>query len=148
MHNLFKREYEKLKWVKWEYSAGNFQALKKAIPPIPPKHGVYIIRCSNQIHRVRGASDVIYIGQSGGGTRGGKQGIGPGNDGPGRLFNTRGQDKWIREKIEELYPRTSFILECSFTLNKDPKDVEESLLCAYLKSYYDLPPANHQSVKL
>jgi len=123
-------------------------SIKKYNPPIPPKHGVYIIRCSRPFPRLRESSDVIYIGQSGGGARGGRQGIGSGNGCPGRLFNTRGQDKWVREKIEDLYPNTNFSIECSFMAYTDPKKMEDSLLRAYLKTYYDLPPANHQSVDL
>lgn len=111
-------------------------------------HGVYLFRAPHKIPRVRGASDVIYIGQSGGGLRGGKQGIGPGNSSPGRLFNTRGPDEWVRQKIEELYPGESFIVECSFTDEEDPSQIEKELLLAYLDAYFELPPANHQSIKM
>jgi hypothetical protein len=58
---------------------------------------------------------VVYIGQSGGAKRGGKQGIGPGNGGPGRLFNTRGFEQHVRDKIEGLFSGSEFVLECSMS---------------------------------
>ena len=145
MADLFLEQYQKFTWEKWSYLAGQFQILKRANPPIPAKHGVYLIRIK-PICRVRGTSDIMYIGQSGGAGRGGLQGIGPGNGGPGRLFNTRGPDEWVRKEIERLYPSTCCV-ECYFTsLGEDPRKIEESLLRAYLKTHLELPPANHQSV--
>ena len=99
--NNFEKEYARYSWRRWEYGAREFASLKSAAPPIPCKHGVYLIRCPVPLPRVRGTSTVIYIGQSGGGKRGGQQGIGPGNGGPGRLFNRRGRDKLVREMIEK-----------------------------------------------
>ncbi len=144
MDDFFQEICDKLKWERWTYKAGHLDLLRRSIPPIPAKHGVYILRASRPLGRVRGFSDVIYIGQSGGGERSGKQGIGPGNGGPGRLFNTRGPDKLVREKIEGLYSDEEFIVECSFTENIDPEAIEEALLAAYLQTHCELPPANHQ----
>lgn len=95
---VFERAYEELQWSRWPYVAGQFHSLKNGAPLIPCRPGVYVIRAPSPLNRVRGSSDVVYIGQSGGGTRGGKQGLGPGNGGPGRLFNTRGSDKVVRDK--------------------------------------------------
>jgi hypothetical protein len=95
------------------------------------------------LNRVRGSSDVVYIGQAGGGILGGKQGLGPGNGGPGRLFNSRGSDKVVRDKIEALYPGQRFSLECSYTDQADPHDIERALLAAYFADHCELPPANH-----
>lgn len=76
-----------------------------------------------------------------GGKRGGRQGIGPGNGGPGRLFNTRGFEEIVRNKIEDLFPGGAFALECAFVA--DPEKVEADLLTAYFESHCELPPANH-----
>lgn len=130
MPNLFEQEYTKLNWKSWQYEAGNFKALKNASRPIPLKHGVYIIRSTQSLSRVLGCSDVVYIGQSGGKPRGGKQGIGPGNNSLRRLFNTRNPEKWVRERIEELFPDKIFRVECYFTSSEDPKEVEQALLRA------------------
>lgn len=74
----------------WKYIAERYQELRRnPNHPIQPRHGVYLFRAPIDIPRARGISDVLYIGQSGGGRRGGRQGIGPGNGGPGRVFNTR-----------------------------------------------------------
>ena len=139
----FKQEWLKQDWTRWCYRAGNLASLKTASPPIPCRHGVYIVRAPALLPRVRGSSDVVYIGQSGGGKRGGKHGIGPGNGGPGRLFNTRGADEVVREKVEALFDGQEFILECTFVEKEDPGLIETGLLHAYFADHCELPPANH-----
>jgi hypothetical protein len=150
MSDLFQQEYAKFKWQKWKYKSGNLRSLKHTTPPIPPRYGAYIIRAPHLICRVKDASDIVYIGQSGGLSRRGEQGIGPSTEGAvGRLFNTRGPDEWVREQIEELYPDEYFMVECYFTKNgEDPEDIETALLLAYLKVHLELPPANHKAKKL
>jgi hypothetical protein len=50
--------------------------------------------------------------------------------------------------IERLYPGEEFVVECYFTTqNEDPEEIENKLLLAYLKTHYELPPANHKSLK-
>jgi hypothetical protein len=139
----FRQEWLKHDWTRWRYRAGNFASLKTASPLIPCRHGVYIVRAPALLPRVRGSSEVVYIGQSGGGKRGGKQGIGPGNGGPGRLFNTRGADEVVREKVEALFDGQEFILECTFVEKEDPESIETRLLRAYFEDHCELPPANH-----
>ena len=146
----FLLDYNKYIWLKWTYNSDKgIIELKRS--NIPGKHGVYIIKSSKDIDRAKGKSDIIYIGQSGGGKRGGKQGIGPGPGGNpvGRLFNTRGSDEWVRNKIEAMLPNSSFILECYFTkATEDPEKIEDELLKAYAKEHFELPPANHQFFKI
>ena len=87
------------------------------------------MRAPHQLGRVHGSSNIIYIAQSGGGKRGGNQGIGPGKGNPGRLFNTRSADEKVREKIESLFPNEEFTIECYFTeKGEDPEKVETKLL--------------------
>jgi len=139
----FEREYQKLSWNRWPYPAGHLASLKKGSPAIPCRHGVYMIRAPKPLPRVLGSSNVVYIGQAGGGVRAGKQGIGPGNGGPGRLFNTRGPDESVRERIEAMFAGQEFSLECAFVDREDPEVIEERLLRAYLDDHCELPPANH-----
>jgi hypothetical protein len=139
----FEQEWRKHEWTRWRYRAGDFASLKKSSPLIPCRHGVYVFRGPALLLRVRGSSDVVYIGQCGGGKRGGKQGIGPGNGGPGRLFNTRGADEVVREKVEALFDGQEFILECTFVEKEDPESIETRLLHAYFEDHCELPPANH-----
>lgn len=80
---------------------------------------------------------------AGGGKRGGRQGIGPGNGGPGRLFNTRGVDAVVREKVEAPFGDQEFSLERTFVGDQDPKHIEERPLRACLDDHCELPPANH-----
>jgi len=138
----FDREWRNYQWTRWRYRAGDFESLKRASPAIPCRHGVYIIHAPAALPRVRGLSDIVYIGQSGGGKRGGKQGIGPGNSGPGRLFNTRGADEVVREKVEALFDGQDFMLECTFVEKDDPELLEARLLRAYFEDHCELPPAN------
>jgi len=139
----FDREWRNYQWTRWRYRAGHFDSLKRASPVIPCRHGVYIVRAPAPLPRVRGSSDIVYIGQSGGGKRGGKQGIGPGNGGPGRLFNTRGADEVVREKVEALFDGQEFMIECTFVEKDDPELIEARLLRAYFENHCELPPANH-----
>lgn len=144
---IFLKEYNNYQWDKWTYNSNHgIGYLKKSQNPIPPKYGVYIIKAYKEIPRTNGKSNVIYIGQSGGGAKAGKQGIGPLGASTGRLFNTRGFDEWVRIKIEKMMPNELFILECYFTnKNEDPKAIEKKLLKAYAEEYFELPPANNQS---
>lgn len=143
MADHFEQVYRRHNWRSWSYLAGDQRSLRTADPPIPPRYGVYLIRAPVSLPRVRGSSDVIYIGQSGGGARRGRQGIGPGNGGPGRLFNTRGPDEIVREMIEALFHGQTFTVECVFFDAEDPEIVESELLVAYLDDHCELPPANH-----
>ena len=117
---------------------------------IPAKHGVYLIRASQPLNRVNGKSDIIYIGQSGGGEKGGKQGIGPKGNSPGRLFNTRSSHEiQVRKKIEELFPNSKFKVEYYLTGdNQCPIMIEEKLITAYFNNHFELPPANHKMPKI
>jgi len=142
MMDPFETEFRKHRWDRWEYTAGQYASLKSA--GIPCRHGVYVVRSPSPLSRVRGSSNVVYVGQSGGGKRRGRQGIGPGNGGPGRLFNTRGPDKLVREQIESLFPGQRFSIECSF-VDEDPGVIEQRLLKAYLQEHFELPPANHNA---
>ena len=128
MSGHFETEFSKHHWERWKYQAGDFGSLKSAKPGIPYRYGVYIIRGPSELPRVRGSSNVVYIGQSGGGQRRGKQRIGPGNASRGRLFNTRGPDEIVREKIEQLFPGQQFSIECAFLDHEDPKTIEQTLL--------------------
>jgi hypothetical protein len=139
----FERAYRQFVWQPWQFKSGEFHALKKR--RIPCRPGVYIIRAPKPLNRVRGSSDVVYVGQAGGGTRRGEQGIGSGNGNCGRLFNTRGSDAMIRDRIEELFPGAQFLLECAFIEKDDPKKIEAKLLRAYLADHCELPPSNHQN---
>jgi len=144
MADRFEQVRQRHRWEErsWEYLAGRLPSLKQK--GIPPRHGVYLIRAPVPLPRVRGSSNVIYIGQSGGGARRGRQGIGSGNGGPGRLFNTRGPDKVVRELIEALFPNQNFRVECAFLdPPEDAELVEAELLRAYLEDHCELPPANH-----
>jgi hypothetical protein len=141
MADQFEQRCASEQWKSWRYTAGQFESLKKnADRPIPCLRGVYVIRAPQPMPRVKGCSNVVYIGQSGGGKRAGKQGIGPGNDRPGRLFNTRGSEEIVRRKIEDLYSGSDFTIECSFV--DDPGPLEKDLLDAYFETHLELPPAN------
>ena len=141
MADKFEQQCARMQWERWPYTAGQFGSLKTADPRIPAEHGVCLIRAPRPIPRAQGHSNVVYIGQSGGGKRAGKQGTGPGNGGPGRLFNTGGFERIVRRKIEDLFSGSEFILECAFVA--DPEQVETKLLRAYFETHSELPPANH-----
>ena len=130
-----------LKWDSWNYTAGDVRSFKNGTPAVPNRHGVYLIRAPSPLPRVRDYSDVVYIGQSGGEKRKGKQGI---HD---RLFNTRGPDELVRDKVEALFSQQEFHLECAFVDGQDPEVIEDGLLLAYFEDHCELPPANHKHPK-
>jgi hypothetical protein len=146
----FQKEYKKYIWLKWNYETSKgISQLKDIKEKIPAKHGVYIIRSYDNLNRVKGSSNIIYIGQSGGGKKKGRQGIGGDNKNIGRLFNSRSKvEKFIIYSIEDLMPNTKFKVECCFEINgMDPITIESYLLKAYLVDHFELPPANHQFSK-
>jgi hypothetical protein len=148
--NNFNNEYNKYrKWHSVKYNTKNgINELKTT--KIPAKNGVYIIRASQKLNRVNGKSDIIYIGQSGGGQRKGNQGIGSKDNSIGRLFNTRSTHELnVRKKIEELHPKSKFKVEYYLTkVNQDPKIIENGLLTAYFNDHFELPPANNHMPKI
>lgn len=137
MNDRFAIAYAAHSWKSWSYVAGDFRSLKDLVRPIWTQHGIYLIKAPSPIQRACGSSNVVYIGQSGGGKRSGTQGIG------GRLFNTRGSDKIVLNKIEGLFPGKQFTLECACLDNVDPAITEAELLQAYFDDHCELPPANH-----
>lgn len=144
----FDNEFSKYHpWREWSYlGSDRLESLRyRATPPIAPKHGVYLIRACIKVSRIESASDIIYIGQSGGGPRKGEQGIGPNNGKSGRLYNVRGLDKWIRHQLENKFQDRMFKLQCYFTNgNEDPLVIEKQLLAAYIKDHLEPPPGNGQ----
>lgn len=59
------------------------------------------------------------------------------------MFNTRGSDKLVRDRIEALYPSELFVLECAYPDDGDAGQTERELLDAYVSDHGELPPANH-----
>jgi hypothetical protein len=139
MDNVFEKAMADYNWKKLPYASGQLKSVKNLIPNTP---GVYILRAPKAIHRVDGCSNVIYIGKAGS-LKDTKQGL------QGRLFNTRGAaEKWVRDHIEAKFTTGEFILQFTEIKGEDPKMIEERLLKAYLENHGELPPANHQSVKI
>ena len=59
------------------------------------------------------------------------------------MFNTRGADEVVREKVEALFDGQEFMIECTFVEKDDPELIEARLLRAYFENHCELPPANH-----
>ena len=137
--SAFETEFMQNIWTTLAYNSDNGIIQLKRHAQLPNQYGVYIIRAPFGLNRVRGNSNVVYIGQSG--ERGGKQGI---HD---RIFNTRGVEELVREKIESLFPNQNFTLQVCLTGQQNgqlARALEKQLLSAYLNTHYELPPANHQ----
>lgn len=119
------------------YSSQGMISLKGKIPNMS---GVYIVRCTTLLNRVKGESNIIYIGQAGGGFRKGIQGIG------NRLFNSGSASKnWEIKAIEKMLQNEEFSIECYFTdENENAAEIEKMLLRNYRDTHLELPPANAQ----
>lgn len=86
------------------------------------------------IQRLRGKSDILYLGRSG-------------------TINNRTIRRRLLEllrnhhvaapRVKRLREELAFQLEFSFAETKEPESTEKLLLMSYEKEHYELPPLNH-----
>ncbi len=106
------------------------------ITAVPTKPGVYIIRMKNgvQFGRLRGRSDIIYIGSTEKGLR-------------GRLRQYLKPDRTqaTHQRVNQLMKR--YIFEVAWSEDENPKIQEHNLLLQYAGDHNELPPMNRQDVR-
>jgi len=100
--------------------------------------GVYIIRTDKSFGRLKGSSDILYIGKTN--AKGGfktrmKQYFNPG---PSQLTNIR---------IKNFLSNNRVFMEISFLKNNDPESLERDLLKKYVEEHLELPPFNRNSTR-
>jgi len=60
---MFSKDLEKYGFNKWIKIVKDYDRNKDLILSLPKKKGVYVIRANKLIPRIKGASDIVYIGQ-------------------------------------------------------------------------------------
>lgn len=100
--------------------------------------GVYIIRTDKSFGRLKGSSDILYIGKTN--TKGGfktrmKQYFNPG---PSQLTNIR---------INNFLNNNHVFMEILFLKDNDPESLERDLLKKYMEEHLELPPFNRNSTR-
>jgi len=118
----------------------NHQRNKELILRLPKEKGVYVIRVGKPVPRIKGESDIIYIGQG--------------------VIQRRIQallrsylplpfrDYMNKHTARELFERVTIELnlqpEFSYVLlGQKSKELESRLLCDYCLSHIELPPLNN-----
>lgn len=115
------------KWSERKFSS-------KVIREIPNKNGIYIIRATKAFCRVRGQSDIIYIGINKKQRKDGLQ---------GRIRQHINQKSSAGKYLDELSEK--FYLKIAYkTENHEKRRCrwESEQLKKYLRSHLELPPAN------
>jgi len=122
--------------VKFSFDKWN-PFIRTSINDAPRKNGTYIIRIKNgkPFGRLRGCSDLIYIGKTEG-----KNGI------YGRLlayFRKPGRTNFTNQRIIKFAKKYEF--EISWVPTDKPQDLEMRLLKIYEEDHDELPPLNRTS---
>lgn len=141
MHSSELVKYGFKEWFK--IKPRDYDGNKKLVLSLPRKKGVYIIRKSNgTIPRIKGESDIIYIGQ--GTIQSRIQALLrshlPLN------FRDYSNKHTAREAFERILSELNFETELSFVLTKDSeeaKDLESSLLRRFCEKHIEPPPLNN-----
>jgi len=130
------KEFKQPKWLFWK-------SLKKLTDGriieenIPNDRGVYIIKIENSIGRVKGRSDIIYIGQ--GKLKDRLYAI------LGYFYGKPSEKNWPHTAKKEIFrllseEKNNLFYSCFIT--KACKELERKLLREYEKDHIELPPLN------
>ena len=101
----------------------------------------YLIVCDRLIHRLQGASDILYIGQT--------KILGGSNTSRLWIYNNPTKntgDAWIKELVGRLAADST---QVAFLICPEPpagqtvKDYETQLLRRYKEDHWELPPLSH-----
>lgn len=114
---------------------------KDFVLSVPPLSGVYLITADKEFERIRGNSDILYIGRSG---------------------NLRTRMKYLlkyflpldfvgnwgrhtaRDALKTIIEETKIKIFLSYVTCQNCKDIETLLLQKYCKNHIESPPLNNQ----
>lgn len=96
--------------------------------------GVYLIRSKEKIHRLKGISDIIYVGKGVLRNRIGKA-----------LAYYRGQKKcpYYSRMLSLFLVELNLDLSFSYLVTESAEQLERLILKEYENDHYELPPLNH-----
>ena len=112
---------------------------KETVKSVPGQHGIYIFRMaqSKRFGRLKGESDVLYIGSTEG-----KHGL------RGRLqqYLRPGRTQWTNKRIHAMAKK--YAMEIAWCLWEEAGNLELQLLRRYFEDHDELPPLNHADRRL
>lgn len=111
---------------------------KELVPNLPTDKGSYVFRTAggNSISRVKGESDILYIGSAAK-----KHDI---RNRLGFYFNPSKKSSTGNRINSYLWKNQ---MEVSYIIETQPGDVEQKLIHQYQNEHSELPPFNHQTIK-
>jgi len=115
-----------------ELGFSNFQRLgPEVIRSLPSEPGVYVLRSAEKrmIGRLRGESDIFYLGSSLKSIRGRV-----------KFYFKPGPTQWTSIRINSLLER--YPVEIAFKPSSNPREEEYQLLLKYFQEHDELPPFN------
>lgn len=133
---MMSNEFRQPKWSPW-YPLQKLTAEENIEENISNDSGVYIIKEENSVGRVKGKSDIIYIGQ--GKLKDRLYGI------LGYFYGKSNEKIWphtAKKEIFRLLSEEKKNLFVSYCITKNPKKLEKELLHKYEKYHIELPPLN------
>ncbi len=108
--------------------------------------GIYVLTVENRFPRLRGETDILYIGQSGGAKRGKGRHIRERLVDYCRGAEKAPQDKRIHDTLQELPPHLGKVVVLYKPLpREDCLRVEKELLEQFRSEHLEPPPLNNQS---
>jgi len=112
---------------------------KETVKSVPGQHGIYIFRMaqSKRFGRLKGESDILYIGS----TKGGR-----GLRGRLQQYLHPGPTQWTNKRIHEMAKK--YDMEIGWCLCEEASNLELQLLHRYFEDHDELPPLNHASKRL
>ena len=102
----------------------------KTLTSIPDEAGVYLLKYYRKFGRLKGFSDILYIGKS---TSGLKSRL--------SFYFKPGLTQYTSQRVSEFLKGHSGI-QISFVKNSNPRALEKRLIKEYFKYHRELPPLN------
>jgi hypothetical protein len=136
-HDL--KKYGFKDWLEIRTDKACYNYNKELILKLPREKGVYVIKANKPIGRLKGCSDIIYVGQ---GTIRNRiqvliRSFLPLN------FREYSSKHTARESFERVARELDLKLKLSYTIVKNPRETEKQLLKAYCRDHIEPPPLNN-----
>ena len=107
---------------------------EQMIKSLPPEHGVYVMRLNRVFGRLKGESDILYVGST--------------DDLHQRIVNNywRGRGGETTKRIRNYLFSKNYLsqVEVSWVVCQSPKNLEAKILERYENEHHELPPWNRQ----
>jgi len=123
----------------WSEIKSDYAANKDLVLMLPKRRGIYIIRAEKPFPRVKGESDIIYIGQ---GVIQHRVQLLLRSFLPLSFRNYMSKHT-ARVDFERMMRELNWRLELGYVLSENAKVLERLLLTSYRQDHIECPPLNH-----